>query len=337
MELLFKTTTAYTTVCRDASRRGLSHAYLVWFADSRNLRYYLKLIALAMFGQAEQSPVGKRILNESFPDCKVYPEEGKKWMVDAAAEIIDDCALRPTEADKKVYVLSSFEQATPLVQNKLLKILEEPPQNVVFLLGATATAPLLNTVLSRVKLLSVPPFTAREVYRVLKRQFPQNGELEEVAQSCGGNLGVAQSMIGDGWFTTVHAAALEICTADTAEQAFMLSQKYGDTPYKTELLAEMQRLYFLALTQSVGSNGTQSVGESNSTQNVGNNATQSQSGNNEKEIAALIKIWQRPTLVFAESEVTRAAMDVKFNAFFAGLLNDFMVRVMEENEKWLKL
>jgi hypothetical protein len=312
MEQLIKTTTAYLTVQRDTMRGTLSHAYLLWFADSKNLRDCLKLFALAIMGQTAQTPIGKRICNESFPDCHFYPEGDKKMTVEGISDLMEDCALRPLEADKKLYVLVGFEQASPVVQNKLLKILEEPPQNVVFLLGATATASILDTVRSRVKLLTIAPFSPAQIKEALQREYPKCPNAEEISQSCGGVLGVAQSMIGGGWFDEVHTAASEICLANTVSAVAELSQKYGDTKYKNELLAEMQRLYFLAYTSYAGVPCDELT----------------------KRIA---RLWKKPTLCFAESEVTRAVADVKFNAFFSGLLYDFMLRVMEENKRWLKL
>jgi hypothetical protein len=270
------------------------------------------MFALVIMGQTKQTLSGRRICDESYPDCQFYPEDGSKMTVEGISALVEDCALRPLESDKKLYVLVGFEQASPVVQNKLLKILEEPPQNVVFLLGATATAPILDTVRSRVKMLTIAPFSPAQIQSALLREFPNCPEAEEIAQSCGGVLGVAQSMVGGGWFHEVHTAASEICLANSIEKIATLSQKYGDSKYKNELLAEMQRLYYLAYTTYAGA--------------AGNSLT-----------LQIAQTWQKATLCFAEGEVTRAVADVKFNAFFSGLLYDFMLRVMEENKKWLKL
>lgn len=291
----------------DRACNRLSHAYMLDFSDAKSLKAALKIFALAFFGLDKDDADGKRLLKGSLPDCAVYPEDGKKLNADAVAEIINGSALRPLERDKKLFVISSFEQASALLQNKLLKTLEEPPEGVYFLLGATTLAPVLDTVKSRVKTLTIPPFTRAEVLAALERSGanPLNAE---AAESCGGIFGEAQSMVGGGWFKEVISAAREICTTDRLGDIGAVAIKYGEFGYKTELLGRIRQNYFSALCAKVR-------GEEN-------------------EISAL---WTAPALVYALESADKAAADLKFNAFFQGLLYDYMLRLIEENGKWLKL
>ena len=64
-------------------------------------------------------------------------------------EIKEESALNPVEGDKKLFVIGDFAELGVAQQNKLLKLLEEPPEKVYFLLGATTSYPILQTVLSR--------------------------------------------------------------------------------------------------------------------------------------------------------------------------------------------
>ena len=52
-----------------------------------------------------------------------------------------------------VFVLTDVHLATSVVQNAMLKILEEPPANVTFILTTTALAPILATIPSRCHIL----------------------------------------------------------------------------------------------------------------------------------------------------------------------------------------
>lgn len=293
-------TAAYKIISGDAARDGLSHAYMLHFPDPKNTRGALKLFALKVFGADADSATGRRILNESYPDFKIYPADGKKLTADAVAEILDDCALRPVEGKRKLFAVCGFESASALLQNKLLKTLEEPPAGVHFLLGAVSLAPVLDTVKSRVKLLEIPPFTERQIYDALERKG-HNEINAAAARSANGVLGAAENMAEGGWFKEVAAAAEEICGVTEVGKIGITAARYGDTKYKNELLGEMQRVYFDALT------GT---GKSPLTPHA---------------------------LVFALEKLSSAFADVKFNAFFQGLLYDFMLEVVRENEKWQKL
>lgn len=300
MERLLKSTTAYKIFSTDRLSGRLSHAYLLHLADPKNLRAALKIFAAEFFNA--DSTLLSRIQNESYTDLTVYPAEGKKITVDGISEIIENSTLRPVEGDKKLYIITGFDGASALVQNKLLKTLEEPLPGIYFLLGATALAPVLDTVISRVKMLQIPPFTVDEIFGALEREN-KNPKNLAAARSCCGILGDAQNMVSGGWFKEVSDAAWEICSVNKLSQIADAVKKYGETKYKQELLSEMQNIYFAALTEG----------------------------------GKLNTFLQKHTIIFALEELARANADLKFNALFSGLLYDFMLKVVKENDKWLKL
>lgn len=297
MEQLLKNTTAYKILSGDRRSERLSHAYMLHFRDPYNLRAALKIFAAEFFGAS--GALLARIQNESLTDLTVYPQTGKKISVDGISEIIEDSALRPVEVDKKLYVITDFDSASALVQNKLLKTLEEPPEGVHFLLGAVSLSPVLDTVLSRVKMLEIPPFTAEQIEGALDR-WKKSDLNRAAAESCGGVLGEAQAMVSGEWFNETRTAAEEICAVTRISQIAPLAKKYGDTKYKEQLLSQMQNVYFGALKKG---------------------------GSPLSEYA----------LIYAAGELPKAFADVKFNAYFQALLYDFMLKVVKENNRWLKL
>ena len=301
-------TTAYEVFSGDVNSNKISHAYMLHFQDADNMRGALKIFALKFFGVTEYDPVGRRILNESYPDVNIFPEEGKKFNAEGATLLLADSALKPLEGDRKLFVISGFNDCTPLIQNKLLKTLEEPLDGVYFLIGTTSLAPVLDTVKSRVKTLTIPPFSEDEIFGALERKGsnPLNGE---AAASCGGILCVAESMVSGGWFSKVSEAAKEICTTTEIGKVGEVAVKYGDTKYKTELLSRISLNFHRALCERV-------------------------EGKEKGEVAAC---FETPALMYAVESADRACRDLKFNAFFQGLLYDLMLRIIEENKKWLKL
>ncbi|WP_294907323.1 hypothetical protein [uncultured Ruminococcus sp.] len=82
-----------------------------------------------------------------------YPRpenKSKTYSIEQMRNIIKDSYILPNEANAKVYV---FEEAdnrlTDIAQNSFLKLLEEPPQNVYFILLCESAQKLLVTILSR--------------------------------------------------------------------------------------------------------------------------------------------------------------------------------------------
>lgn len=297
MERLICASAAYKIFCGDKLADKLSHAYMLYFADARNLRAALKLFALRFFGAESGDRNGRLILSEGLSDLKVYPRPDCKLTADAAAEIVADAALKPLEFDRKLYIISDFQTASPIFQNKLLKVLEEPPAGVHFLLGTTSTAPVLDTVKSRVKMLEVPLFTPAQILGALEKSGndPLNSS---VSEACGGVLGVAQDMLGGGWYKEVADAAKEICAADSLKKATTAAFKYGDFKHKAELLSEMQRIYFSevkAYANSADYKGKISKGAA----------------------------------IYAVEGINSAFADLKFNANFSSLLYDFLLKVVQ--------
>lgn len=94
----------------------------------------------------------------------VEPENGKKAIsVDVIRKMREDAFILPNEADGKVYIIKQADTLQDYAQNALLKILEEPPRYVTFILLVSSKATLLETVLSRVSVISLSGMDKGEV------------------------------------------------------------------------------------------------------------------------------------------------------------------------------
>lgn len=87
----------------------------------------------------------------SHPDAVfIRPEEGRKTLsVDSVRKISETIHLVPNEGRYKIYIIEDAALMQDYAQNALLKILEEPPSYVIFILSLESKTALLPTVLSR--------------------------------------------------------------------------------------------------------------------------------------------------------------------------------------------
>ncbi len=283
MEKLFKSTTAYKILEGDKKANRLSHAYLLFFSDGANLRFALKMFACLLYGGDDSTK--KRIMDETYPDIKIFPEKGKKMSADDAFKIVEDCTMRPMTGDTKIYVLDGFESCSAVVQNKLLKSLEEPPECVKFLLGCTTLSPVLPTVLSRVKKLEIVPFSEEEIYLCLER-MGHNEKNRYAASSCGGILGEAQELLKGDVYEEVQRAAKKILSSSEGDIG-TLSQEMGDFSNKKQLLKALQSLCF-----SYAKEGKDNMSA----------------------------VW-----INCAEKINGAFADLKFNANFSSLIYDFIL------------
>ena len=96
----------------------------------------------------------KKAFARIHPDVHIAQGSGsaRSFHVDEIRFIREDAYVRPNEAARKVYLFLHAEDMTESAQNALLKLLEEPPQEILFLFVCENAKALLPTVLSRVQL-----------------------------------------------------------------------------------------------------------------------------------------------------------------------------------------
>lgn len=92
------------------------------------------------------------------PDIiELAPPEGKERIgIGQVRDVIRLAQFAPVQSDCKVCLIASAEGLTVEAANALLKILEEPPRGVRFILLAEHPSDLLPTIVSRSRLIRVP-------------------------------------------------------------------------------------------------------------------------------------------------------------------------------------
>lgn len=86
-------------------------------------------------------------------------------------QIINALALKSFEGRYKIMLIWLPEYMHPSAANGILKILEEPPEKTIFILVCNNSEKLLNTILSRTQIVTVPSFSDEEVIAILTRQY----------------------------------------------------------------------------------------------------------------------------------------------------------------------
>lgn len=109
--------------------------------------------------------------------------------VKEASNIVKKLSLKSYEGGYKYMIIWLPEYMKPQAANKLLKIIEEPPEKTIFLLVANHQDNLLSTILSRTQLLKVPRLADSEVRSALiaKAGVTSNDQLDTLVQLADGN------------------------------------------------------------------------------------------------------------------------------------------------------
>jgi DNA polymerase-3 subunit delta' len=88
-----------------------------------------------------------------------------------ASEIIKKLSLKSFESDFKIMILWLPEKMHQATANKLLKMIEEPPEKTLFLLVSEESDKVIPTILSRCQLVKVPSFKSRDIEKYLINRF----------------------------------------------------------------------------------------------------------------------------------------------------------------------
>lgn len=88
--------------------------------------------------------------------------------VDSVRELRDQVSFNPTSGKNKIYIIDEVHMLSGSAFNALLKTLEEPPENVYFIMATTEVHKLPKTILSRCQKYDFKPVPQIEVLNLLK-------------------------------------------------------------------------------------------------------------------------------------------------------------------------
>src|ERR1035437_8043964 len=118
--------------------------------------------------------------------------------VEESGEILRKLSLTTYEGEFKVMIIWMPEKMNIAAANKLLKILEEPPDKTLFILVSENEEALLRTVYSRTQLIKVNRISDEEIKKALieKNQLAP-ADAARIAYLADGNYNVALKLVGE--------------------------------------------------------------------------------------------------------------------------------------------
>ena len=106
-----------------------------------------------------------------------------------ASEIIRKLSLKTFESDFKIMIIWLPEKMHVATANKLLKMIEEPPEKTLFLLVSDEPDKVIPTIQSRCQLVRIPSFSDSEIETYLKNLFGLTDEkAADISHVANGNI-----------------------------------------------------------------------------------------------------------------------------------------------------
>lgn len=198
------------------------HALIIEGEERIGKKTLARDLACALVCRGEDKPCGecsqcKKAMSGIHPDISEYIPSGtaNSFHVDTVRNIINDAYVQPNEADYKVYILANAHCMNPNAQNALLKILEEPPKYVVFILTTESKSALLSTVLSRSVCVSLEGVDIGRAanYITSHCEGVDYNTAKKTAETFNGNIGKAISSLQDSKTSELVDVCNKICKA----------------------------------------------------------------------------------------------------------------------------
>ena len=138
---------------KEVKQNKISASYL-FYGDKRVdlLFYALEFSKMVMTkdieDEEEKKRIEKRIENLQHSDIEVINRKNENIKIDEVRELIYDAIESAYSSPKKIFILCGIENLRKESSNALLKILEEPPKDVYFILLARSLN-IISTIKSR--------------------------------------------------------------------------------------------------------------------------------------------------------------------------------------------
>ena len=203
-----------------------AHAYIV-VGEKQNLAQLLTecaVVAMCANHTFDGCETCKKVMDHAHLDVMRLPldEQKNRLTVGDVSYLIEESFKRHVDdsATARVFLLDASNSVSyvgsELWQNKLLKTLEEPTENVYIFVGVTDVEGLLPTVRSRCQVLKQTVLTVAEVKDALVKGGYEVGAAEMAAAMSGGSVQTGERLIANSAVFDAYQTAVSVATELTS-------------------------------------------------------------------------------------------------------------------------
>lgn len=318
-EDIVKQTELFAELEKDIENDELSHAYLFVGADSilsdELCECFLYEAVKFRYGDATAQKARKNLL----PDVMYFPAE-KNVSVNDINYITQNALVTPIELENKFYIVNRAHTMVLQAQNKLLKILEEPPSVVKFILKSESKTALLPTVVSRCRVVETTPVSPEKISNC-KRLCESDCEDKNLAVSlCGGSLTILEKLITDKTYFRVFFKVFEMLEKMThsskAIEYLSFFNEYKD--YYDWVLSCLQIIISDILKKKYGV------------------ATRLPEEFDER-LSVVCDAFRSEAIAEINDEIARLRERRKFYGNYNSIVDEMLLKILEVKAKWQKL
>ncbi len=165
---------------------------------------------------------------------------------DECGAIVKKASLKTFEGRYKIFIIWLPEYLKK-EGNRLLKLIEEPPENTLFILVAENSEEILNTILSRCQIVKFKPLSDDNILRALQEKGVDEGKARNIAHLANGNLNQALTLVDESENDNalMFLAWLRICYLGKPQDIVAWSDKFAKLGRENQKYFFDYGLYFM--------------------------------------------------------------------------------------------
>ena len=202
-----KETKIYKTLKKDFKESNLSHCIMIISEDSVACTNLCKIIARMLLCEHDDCGMCKTCIQVEkglFPSL-IVPQN---LTADGLRDFIAAC-YKKVDTNIKVALISNFQDIDAREQNRLLKLIEEPAGDTIFIMGVTKVSAVLETIKSRATKYTIEQFDDAALKNALLDHY-DSYSVEKAMAFSEGSIEKAQKIIANPEFIDSYNTMLRI-------------------------------------------------------------------------------------------------------------------------------
>lgn len=177
---------------------ALSHAWLLTGPAGSGRSNLAFAFAAALIAEPGDAATIAQVLAGTHPDLTTLRTEGVAIVIKDARALVERSYFAPSLGRYRVIVVEDADRMAERTSNVLLKALEEPPEQTIWVLCAPSEADLLPTIRSRVRSIRLREPSIADVARLIRSRADVSAErAEQSARLAQRHIGMAQRLATD--------------------------------------------------------------------------------------------------------------------------------------------
>lgn len=186
----------------------------------------------------------RKIEHHIHPDVRIITPENDSIKIEQIRNLKRESSYKLYEGRKKVWIIEKADKFGVAAANSILKILEEPPPQVVLILISQTKEGLLPTILSRCEVIRFFPLPLPEIEKIIAQQLPQSSDrIYILAKLARGSAGEALYLAKEKNTLKIREELLNALRKNmNLEEIFKLAAQWANHKEK-----ELQRIFDVIL------------------------------------------------------------------------------------------